>query len=243
MDFVSGFGYTAEAHEVETEDGYLLTLHRILPVTKRHKKYPVLLMHGFLATSGDFIVTGPEKALAFLLADSGFDVWLGNARGNKYSTNHRNFSSESTDFWNFSFHEIGFYDLPGMINYLLKITKASKTFYVGHSQGTTALFVMLSTRPEYNKKISQAHLLSPVAFMESFPQPLMKYLKPEIDNGLLDDYNFLNFEGFWNISVNFRDHFCSDVEIIKEFFCPALVLLTFFFFGANKSGVEIDTVS
>lgn len=243
LDFVRGFGYKAEAHEIETEDGYLLTVHRILPTTKKHQKFPVFLMHGIIATSGDYVVTGPEKALAFFLADNGFDVWLGNARGNKYSMNHRNFSSESPGFWNFSWHEIGFYDLPGMINYLLKITKALKTFYVGHSQGTTSSLVMLSTRPEYNDKIAQAHLLSPIAFMENFPQPILKILKPEIDKGALDAYTFLNLEPIWNVSVNFRDYFCADIELINEFFCPSLVLVTFFFFGFNKVGVEIDTVS
>lgn len=31
-------------------------------------------------------------------------------------------------------------------------------------RGTTTFFVMLSTRPEYNKKIAEAHLLAPSAF-------------------------------------------------------------------------------
>jgi pimeloyl-ACP methyl ester carboxylesterase len=169
LNLMKSAGYEGEAHEVETEDGHLLRLHRLLPKMKTERK-PVFLMHGILATSADFLITGPKIALGFLLADNGYDVWLGNARGNKYSTNHRNHSSFSKEFWNFSWHEIGFYDLPAMINYMLNTTKASQAFYAAHSQGTTSFLVLLSTRPEFNDKIVQAHLMAPSAFRKKLPR-------------------------------------------------------------------------
>lgn len=38
---------------------------------------------------------------AYLLADRGFDVWLGNSRGNTYSRSHKYISTHSEQFWNF----------------------------------------------------------------------------------------------------------------------------------------------
>lgn len=38
-------------------------------------------------------------------------------------------------------------------------------YALGHSQGTTVFFVLLSMRPEYSLKISTAHLMAPVAYM------------------------------------------------------------------------------
>lgn len=57
-----------------------------------------------------------------------------NARGNVYSQKHTHFNTTSPEFWSFSWHEIGVFDVPATIGKTLSIpkktgTKASKTFF------------------------------------------------------------------------------------------------------------------
>lgn len=178
-------GYDYEMHSVTTEDGYILKLHRI--ATKKSdniKRAPVLLMHGLFGTASDYLILGRHGALAYLLFDSKYDVWMGNSRGTDYSFRHRKYSANSSEFWNFSFHEIGVFDLSAMIDYILKTTKHTSMFFVGHSQGSTVMLVLLSTMPEYNKKINQAHLMAPASFMKH-PHPLAQMLAPSFDVNLI----------------------------------------------------------
>lgn len=170
------YGYPAESHAVVTEDGYVLTLHRI----PKPKGQPVLLHHGLLGSSADWIIPGPGRGLAYILSDAGYDVWLGNARGNTYSRIHP--TKSDSVFWNFSFHEIGYYDLPAYIDYInLKKNTSGEILYVGHSMGTTILFVLLSTRPEYNHKLKAGFTLAPVAYLTSVRSPI-RILAPFTDN-------------------------------------------------------------
>lgn len=173
-------GYDYEMHMVETEDQYILKLHRLtskksLPLNS--KPVPVLLMHGLFGTSSDFVIMGKKISLAYLLSDKGYDVWMGNNRGNDYSDKHKRLNINSSEYWDFSFHEVGYYDLSAKIDYILKVTNYSSLFYIGHSLGTTDLLVLLSMKPEYNRKIKQAHFMSPVAFM-AHPHPLMQMMAP-----------------------------------------------------------------
>lgn len=103
---------------------------------------------------------------------------MGNARGNTYSRNHVSLKPTSAAFWKFSWHEIGYYDLPAMIDYVLDETGVLKIQYVGFSQGTTAFWVMTSTKPEYNDKIKAMQALAPVGYVGNIRSPLIRAIAP-----------------------------------------------------------------
>ncbi|XP_066249786.1 lipase 3-like isoform X2 [Euwallacea similis] len=169
-------GYPVETHTYETKDGYVLTAFRIPHGTTSIKSKEVaLLTHGMGGSGENFVFIGPPDALAFYLADRGYDVWIFNARGTHYSRKHRslNPNRDRKKYWNFSWHEIGVYDLPATINYIQKETGVDSIFYVGHSQGTTILFVMLSQLPEMNEKIRVGAMLAPSAFHWLTHSPLL----------------------------------------------------------------------
>ncbi|XP_064551955.1 lipase 3 [Drosophila montana] len=181
VSIVKKYGYPIEEHEVQTSDGYLLTMHRI-PYSKNTGdtgRRPVMfLMHGVLCSSSDWVLSGPSNGLAFILSDAGYDVWMGNARGNTYSRKHASKSPLLQPFWNFEWHDIGIYDLPAMMDYVLYHTGEEQLQYVGHSQGTTSFFVLNSMIKRFKSRIRSAHLLAPVAWMEHMESPLAKIAGP-----------------------------------------------------------------
>ncbi|XP_025991603.1 lipase 3 isoform X3 [Solenopsis invicta] len=176
LDFigmVEQYGYPAEEHNVTTEDGYNLKIHRIPGsplLNNKIKKEIVFLEHAILCSSDAWVIYGPKKDLAFLLADQGYDVWVGNMRGNTYCRSHVNMTIYDRKFWQYSYHEVGTKDLPAMFDYILKYTEQKDLYYIGHSMGTTSLFALLSTKPEYNVKIKMAILMAPaVLWIEISP--------------------------------------------------------------------------
>lgn len=170
-------GYTAESHTVVTDDGYILTVHRIpynRNTTDRTSfRKTVLLHHGLLGSSADWIIPGPEKGLAYVLSDAGYDVWLANVRGNTYSRAHTSRSIDSFEFWNFTWHDVSQHDLPAVINHIMDVKGwDTKLNYIGHSMGTTILFALLSTQPHYNKLLRAGYALAPVAYMSQIESPI-----------------------------------------------------------------------
>lgn len=60
------------------------------------------MLSGLWCSSAAWLLTGPEKSLGFLLADRGYDVWMGNNRGTTDSRNHTTLNPDKdSGFWDF----------------------------------------------------------------------------------------------------------------------------------------------
>ncbi|CAG0891911.1 unnamed protein product [Cyprideis torosa] len=197
-EMIEELGFPAETHQVTTEDGYVLTMHRIPHGSNLNGTaggVPVLIQHGLLSSSADWLSVG-EKSIAFMLADAGYDVWLGNIRGNTYSREHTDPDISEESYWNYSFDHHGKHDVPTMTNYILETTGYSKLFYIGHSQGTLMFWVSMDHHgQEFADKFYGMFALAPVAQLIHMKSP-MKLLYPfveEIEDTMTSNgiYSFL----------------------------------------------------
>lgn len=158
-------GYPVEEHDVTTSDGYILSIQRIPHGKKTYhgkRQNPIIVQHGMLATSSSWVLNIAQRNLPYKLADAGYDVWLTNVRGTSYGQRHLKLSLNDTKFWNFSFDEMGIYDMPAIIDYVIVTSKSKQVYYIGHSMGAAILSITLSTLPQYNNKIALAFYLAPV---------------------------------------------------------------------------------
>ncbi|KAG8489441.1 hypothetical protein CXB51_017813 [Gossypium anomalum] len=172
---VETHGYDCEEHTVTTQDGYILSMQRI-PVGRSGgtpgNRPPVLLQHGILMDGITWLLLPPEQSLAFVLSDNGYDVWIANSRGTKYSKGHKSLSPNDPAYWDWSWDELVAYDLPATFQYVYDQT-GQKLHYVGHSQGTLIALAALS-KDQLLNMLRSAALLCPIAYMGQMTSPLAK---------------------------------------------------------------------
>eukprot|EP00831_Metopus_contortus_P014700 TRINITY_DN16094_c0_g1_i5.p1 TRINITY_DN16094_c0_g1~~TRINITY_DN16094_c0_g1_i5.p1 ORF type:complete len:244 (-),score=27.66 TRINITY_DN16094_c0_g1_i5:25-756(-) len=149
-EYLTSYGYNFETHKAVTKDGYLITLWRIPKKIseKRSSRHPVLLQHGVMDNAFSWLYKNMYKNLPIMLVDLGYDVWLGNNRGTIHSLEHvdiqeHNSRKISGKYWEFSFDEMGLYDLPAMIDYISDITGQPKVSYL------SLIHISEPTRPLY----------------------------------------------------------------------------------------------
>ncbi|KAJ6345787.1 hypothetical protein OIU78_008447 [Salix suchowensis] len=167
-------GYSCTEHTVQTKDGYLVALHR---VSSRNKDQggqrgpPVLLQHGLFMAGDAWFLGSPEQSLGFILADEGFDVWVGSVRGTYWSQGHISLSEKDKEFWDWSWEELALFDLAEMIHYVHSVT-SSKVLIVGHSQGTIMSLAAL-IQPNVVEMVEAAALLCPISYLDHLTAPLV----------------------------------------------------------------------
>jgi len=83
-------GFAAEQYTVVTDDGYVSQLYRIPGKfgEKGNGKPAVLMMHGMECDMNFWTVNDADKVPPYILAEQGYDVWLGNNRGNRFANAH-----------------------------------------------------------------------------------------------------------------------------------------------------------
>jgi lysosomal acid lipase/cholesteryl ester hydrolase len=105
-DFVVPHGFPLEEHFVTTPGGFILRLFRIPhgtvannsssssssssasasnngggPSSSGSPRPVAFMQHALMDSSVGWVLLGPRRALAFQLAEAGFDVWIANTRG------------------------------------------------------------------------------------------------------------------------------------------------------------------
>ena len=78
----------------------------------------MFLQHGLFDTSDGWVDNYATNSVAFTFARAGYDVFLGNNRGNYYSNKHVTLDpiKDPKAFFNYSFADYGLYDLPAQID-------------------------------------------------------------------------------------------------------------------------------
>ncbi|GAB0142243.1 hypothetical protein EsHS_00002800 [Epichloe bromicola] len=184
-------GLDVDFFQVRTEDGFLIDLWHVydpkeyisytdtetaenpahvkgprkaLKPGVQKPKFPVLLIHGLLQSSGAYCCNDDES-LAFWLCKSGFDVWLGNNRCG-FNPRHESFKYSDPRMWSWTIQHMGIYDLPALASQVLFETGFQKLGLICHSQGTAQTLVALSKdqRPELGQKLTVFCALAPAAY-------------------------------------------------------------------------------
>jgi len=214
-------GYKAETHKIFTADDYILTVHRIVG------SGPVVFMnHGLEDSSSAWVLAGPDHgAPGFRLAEQGYDVWLGNARGNHYSRQHVTLDPDhDEEYWHYTWDEMAKYDLPAELNYVMNITGKEKIYYVGHSMGSTTFMTMNSLDQSWADKVELAVFLGPAAYMDHMKSPI-KLIAPFADmvNWIADHLGMGEFlPSNWFMDM-IAEYTCGDSP--AEFICENIIFL------------------
>ncbi|KAF2898467.1 hypothetical protein ILUMI_07707 [Ignelater luminosus] len=220
-EIVIKHGYPLEIHRVVTPDGYILTVFRIPNYNSPNaalRKTPVFLQHGLASTSANFLGKGKDS-LAFILADAGYDVWLGNFRGTEYSEGHVNLTVADKRYWDHSMDEIGLLDIPMQLELVAEKTgQRGNIIYIGHSLGTTVGLIYGSWYPHQAKETVKLFiLLAPAAYLSNMLSPA-RFMAPFADQlyRMMDSNDMIRIGSQAEPLRNMIQPFCLESPVLMR---------------------------
>lgn len=197
-DYLGKYHIPVDEHWTTTDDGYILKIFRM----PRPGAPVLLLQHGILCSAWDWMINSPSIAPAIQLYNDGYDVWLTNSRGNTFSRNHTTLHPTlDKEFWNFTFADMGRFDVPANIKYILKHTGKQDLCFVGWSQGNSQFFVAMTdenVKPYVDKTVKLFVAVAPVTWMKHQKSKLFSVLTDLRLDDVLDGlfpYGFLEEGG------------------------------------------------
>ncbi|CAA2967238.1 triacylglycerol lipase 1 [Olea europaea subsp. europaea] len=193
-------GFPCSEHKTQTKDGFILGLQRVSSSSgnlRRQSGPPVLLIHGLFMAGDAWFLDNPNQSLGFILANRGFDVWVGNVRGTRWCHGHVSLSEKDREFWDWSWQDYALYDVREMIRYIYTVTN-SRVFVIGHSQGTIISLAAL-TQPDIVEMVGAAALLCPITYLNHITARLpLRLVKMHLDQVFLAmGIHELNFKSDW----------------------------------------------
>lgn len=72
-------------------------------------------------------------------------------RGSAFGKGHVNYSRSDPEFWDFSYHECGYYDITAELDFI-RTKNRRKAIVFGYSMGTTETYVYAILRKKHAKK-------------------------------------------------------------------------------------------
>ena len=101
---------------METKDGYIVRMNRIPQPLSFNVVY---FQHGVIDNSATWVSLGPADSIAYQAQEAGFDVFLGNFRGN-YPRKSAQWKDPDT-YWDYTLDHIAKYDLQAFIQKIYKL--------------------------------------------------------------------------------------------------------------------------
>ena len=226
--------YTWEPYTVETEDGWTLSMFRVTgknddtgkKITEVDEgKFPVIVWHGgtqdalkWALDSSGIIGGQSQHIMPLQLVDNGYDVFMINARGTRYSnTNTKDGEWTDAERWNFSAFEFAKYDQLVFIDKVLEVSGKDKVTWLGYSLGTSTMFYGLGINTPYlESKVNRFVALAPCIYEDTRPtyEGLVGFYKKLHDIGV---HYLAGPDWKTNGLKKICDAFGADSQLCKQF--------------------------